>query len=502
MEKGKVYLVGAGPGDKGLITVRGLEILKKAEVVIYDYLINPDLLSFAPKTSELIYVGKKAGQHPLSQVQINQLLIKKAKRGKMVARLKEGDPFIFGRGPEEALALSQEKIYFEIVPGVTSAIAVASYAGIPLTFRKFNSTVAFITGQEEKEVSNIVWDKLAGIQVLVFLTGVKNLEFIVKKLMENGRESNTKAALIEWGTTPKQKTIYGNLKTIAPLAQKENMAAPVILVVGEVAKLRDKLNWFEKRPLFGKTVLITPARQQASSLREKLEELGAEVIEFPTITITDPTDYAPLDSQIDNLSLFNWIIFTSVNGVQYFFKRLFYKNKDPRDLKGIFIAVIGPASKEKLESFHLKADFMPTDFTTQAILNALKHKSISGQRILLPRSQLAEESLADGLRQLGAEVRGVVTYNTVKPEMDLKLLKNKKIDIITFSSSSAVNNFISNFSSVKEFKQFFPKAKIASLGPITSKAARRLGLAVQAEAKEYTIDGLIKAVVKLSGKKR
>lgn len=498
-----VYLIGAGPGDKGLLTLKAEQILKKAEVVIYDYLVNPEILSFAPKTSEFIYVGKKSGAHTLSQSQINQLLIKKAKKNNLVARLKGGDPFIFGRGGEEALALSKEKIPFEVIPGVTSAIAVPAYAGIPLTFRKFNSTVAFITGQEEeKETSNIAWDKLAGIEVLVFLMGVKNLEFIVKKLIENKKEPSLKAALIQWGTTAKQKAVYGSLKTIASLAQKEKITPPALLVVGEVVKLKDKLNWFVKKPLFARTVLITRSREQASALKEKLEDLGAEVVEFPTVAITDPSDYAGLDGQIDNLNIFNWIIFTSVNGVEYFFKRLFKKNKDLRDLKGISIAVIGAATKEKLESFHLKADFMPSDFTSQAIINGLKHKSISGQRILLPRSQIADEVLSVGLRQLGAEVREVAVYNTIKPEINIKLLKNKKIGIVTFTSSSTVNNFVSSFSSPKEIKQFFPKTKFASIGPITSKAAKRWGLIVHAEAKEHTIDGLIKAMIKLSDKKK
>lgn len=502
MEKGKVYLIGAGPGDKGLITVKAQQILKKAEVIIYDYLVNTDLLSLAAATCEIIYVGKKAGAHTLSQAQINQLLLKKAKKGKIVARLKGGDPFIFGRGAEEALSLAQEKIPFEIIPGVTSAIAVPAYAGIPLTFRKLNSTVAFITGhEEEKEATNLAWDKLAGIEVLVFLMGVKNLEFIAQKLMENGKEPSTKAAIIRWGTTPQQKTICGNLKTIAALAKKEKITPPAILLVGKVIGLRDKLNWFEKKPLFGKTVLITRARAQASILKEKLEERGAEVMEFPTIAITDPSDYAPLDSQIDNLNIFNWIIFTSVNGVEYFFKRLFKKNKDPRDLKGILIAVIGSATKEKLESFHLKADFMPSDFTTEAIISGLKHKTISGARILLPRSQIADEILSLGLRQLGAEVREVPAYNTVKPQIDIKLLKNKKIDIVTFTSSSTVNNFISSFSSLKEIKELLPKTKFASIGPVTSKALKCAGLTVHSEAKEHTIDGLIKAMIKLSGEK-
>lgn len=497
--QGRVYLIGAGPGDKGLITVRAKNILQKADVIIYDYLVNPDLLSYATQASEIIYVGKKAGQHTLSQAQINQLLIKKAKKGLIVARLKGGDPFIFGRGAEEALALAKEKIPFEIVSGVTSAISVPAYAGIPLTFRKLNSTVAFITGhEEEKDVSGIAWDKIAGIDVLVFLMGVKNLEFIVRKLIENKKEPKVKAAVIQWGTLPQQKTVYGNLKNIVSLTRKEGITAPAIFMVGEVVKLRDKLNWFEKKPLFGRTVLITRSRAQSSVLREKLEEFGAQVIEFPTIMITEASDYAPLDTAIDNLNLFNWIIFTSANGVDYFFRRLFKKNKDLRDLKGILIAVIGTATKEKLESYYLKADFMPTDFTTASIISGLKHKSISGQRILLPRSQIADENLSKGLRELGAEVREVWAYNTIKPAIDTKLLKNKNIDIITFSSSSTVNNFVSSFASLKEFKQFFPKTKIASIGPVTSRAARHLGLKVHFEAKEHTIDGLVKTIVKLS----
>ena len=460
------------------------------------------MLSILPDRCEVIYVGKKTNQPALSAGKINQLLIKKAQKGKIVARLKEDDPFSLASGEEEALALAKERVPFEIIPGINSLSAAAAYAGIPLSAGKINSTLAFIGPLEEKKKNfRFAWDKLVDIETLIFLLEEKNLEFMVKKLLEAGKESGSKAALIQNGTTAKQKTIYGSLKEIISLTGKKQIELPAIFIVGEVTKLRSKLNWFEKKPLFGKTVLITLPPEQSRSLEEKLEELGARVIKLPTVMIADPDDYTPLDSQIDNLSLFNWIIFTNPSGVEYFFKRLFKKNKDLRDLKGILITVVNSATKEKLESFHLKADFMPTDFSNQAIINGLKHKSISGQRILLPCSQLADEDLSNGLRQLGAEVREVCAYRVVKPEIETKAVKNKNIDMIIFNHPCAVNNFTNSFSSLKQIKENFSKTKIASVGPLTSKAIRQSGLKVYTQAKEHSIDGLIKAIIKSSGKK-
>ncbi len=497
----KVYLVGAGPGDPGLITIRGRQCIESADVIIYDYLAAPALLNFAPNHAEVIYVGKKGGDHTLSQDKINALIVEKAKTGSTVCRLKGGDPFIFGRGGEEAEILVANAIPFEVVPGVTSAIAAAAYAGIPLTHRKLTATLAFITGHEDphKEESNIDWESLArGIGTLVFFMGVKNLPDIAQKLIANGKSPNTPVALIRWGTTPGQTTVTGTLDDIAERAKKADLKPPVIIVVGEVVQLRNSLKWFEKRPLLGKRIVVTRARQQASDLVRRLSDLGAECLEFPTIKVVSADDTVPLDDAVQNLSVYDWIIFTSVNGVKFFFDNLFGTDKDVRALSHLHTAAIGPATAEKLFEYGLKSDIIPQNYRAEAVVDAFRKIKLEGKKILLPRAKEARPVLPVELRKMGAEVDEVTAYLTEKVRENgdqlLERLEAKTIDLITFTSSSTVQNF-KDLLPPDNFKQLIKGIAIASIGPITTETAIESGFEVLITAKSFTIPGLCEAVV-------
>ena len=498
----KVYLVGAGPGDPGLITIRGRQCIESADVIIYDYLAAPALLNFAPNHAEVIYVGKKGGDHTLSQDKINALIVEKAKTGSTVCRLKGGDPFIFGRGGEEAEILVANAIPFEVVPGVTSAIAAAAYAGIPLTHRKLTATLAFITGHEDphKEESNIDWESLArGIGTLVFFMGVKNLPDIAQKLIANGKSPNTPVALIRWGTTPGQTTVTGTLDDIAERAKKADLKPPAIIVVGEVVQLRNSLKWFEKRPLLGKRIVVTRARQQASDLVRRLSDLGAECLEFPTIKVVSADDAGPLDDAVQNLSVYDWIIFTSVNGVKFFFDHLFGTDKDVRALNHLHTAAIGPATAEKLFEYGLKSDIIPQTYRAEAVVDAFRKIKLEGKKILLPRAKEARPVLPVELRKMGAEVDEVTAYLTEKVRENgdqlLERLEAKTIDLITFTSSSTVQNF-KDLLPPDNFKQLIKGIAIASIGPITTETAIESGFEVLITAKSFTIPGLCEAVVK------
>ena len=498
----KVYLVGAGPGDPGLITIRGRQCIENADVIIYDYLAAPALLNYAPKHAEVIYVGKKGGDHTLSQDKINALIVEKAKTGSMVCRLKGGDPFIFGRGGEEAEILVANAIPFEVVPGVTSAIAAAAYAGIPLTHRKLTATLAFITGHEDphKEESSIDWESLArGIGTLVFFMGVKNLPDIARKLIANGKSPKTPVALIRWGTTPGQITVTGTLDDIAERAKKADLKPPVIIVVGEVVQLRNTLKWFENRPLLGKRIVVTRARQQASDLVRRLSDLGAECLEFPTIKVVSADNPVPLDDAVKNISDYDWIIFTSVNGVKFFFDHLFGTDKDVRALNHLHTAAIGPATAEKLFEYGLKSDIIPQNYRAEAVVDAFRKIKLEGKKILLPRAKEARPVLPVELRKMGAEVDEVTAYLTenVRGNADqlLERLEAKTIDLITFTSSSTVQNF-KDLLPPDKFKQLIKGITIASIGPITTETAIESGFEVLITAKSFTIPGLCEAVVK------
>lgn len=500
MPKGIVYIVGAGPGDPKLITVRGLECLKNSDVIVYDRLASPRLLSYAKPEAELIYAGKSPDKHTLKQDEINTVLAEKAAAGKSVTRLKGGDPFVFGRGGEEAEHLLENNIPFEIIPGITSGIAVPAYAGIPVTHRDYNSSVAFITGNEEpsKEATSIGWDKLStGCGTLVFYMGMSNLAKIVEHLTANGRDPQTPVAIIRWGTRPEQKTLTGVLADIVEKAEKAKMGHPAIIVVGDVVKLRDKLRWFENRPLFGKRVLVTRARSQASVFSEKIEALGGEPWESPTIEITDPDDYTPMDDAIREIHSYDWLILTSVNGVKFFMNRMRYLRKDIRELSHIKIVAIGPKTREEIENYGIFCEFMPEEFVAEAILEVLKGQDVKGKRFLLPRADIARKILPETLSIMGAEVNEVVAYKTVEGLGDkaelIKMLEDKKIHILTFTSSSTVKNFVKKLG--QEQLGLIKDIPVACIGPITAKTAKDLGLQVDIEAKEYTIDGLIQEIL-------
>ena len=499
--KAKVYLVGAGPGEPGLITVKGNACIQNADVIIYDYLASPALLKHARKSAELIYVGKKGGDHTLSQDEINALIVEKAKSGGIVCRLKGGDPYIFGRGAEEAEVLFKAGISFEIVPGVTSAIAAAAYAGIPLTHRKLASTLAFVTGHEDphKEETGINWSALAtGIGTLVFFMGVKNLPNITKSLIDHGKSPDTPTALIRWGTTPAQQTVSGTLETIVEKAQAAGLKAPAIIVVGEVVNLRQTLKWFEDRPLLGKRIVVTRARQQASDLVRLLSDQGAACLEYPTIKIMPPTDPEPLKQAVENVSAYDWIVFTSVNGVIYFFEQLFAAGKDVRALGRMQTAAIGPATAERLLEFGLTSDIVPQTYRAESVVEAFEKVNLKGKKILLPRARKARPILPKELTKMGAAVDEIPAYETLKAVENtddlIQKLKDNQIDLITFTSSSTVKNFKALLPA-DDFKTLMQGVVIASIGPITSDTAKELGFDVHITAESYTIPGLVEAIL-------
>jgi uroporphyrinogen III methyltransferase/synthase len=495
---GKVYIIGAGPGDPGLITLKAIECLREADVVVYDFLVNEELLKYAKSGARLIYAGKKGGDHTLSQDKISALLVEEALAGNTVARLKGGDPFIFGRGGEEAEVLVINDLPFEIIPGVTSAIAAPAYAGIPLTHRGLTSTVAFITGHEDptKEKSDIDWQALAGIGTLVFLMGVKNLPQITEALIAHGKSPATPAALIRWGTTPQQEILTGKLSDIAASAKVSGFAPPAILVVGKVVELRESLNWFEKKPLFGKGIVITRPQRQADEFARLLEKEGAQAIHFPTVKIVPPKSWESLDAALNNLADYNWLIFTSANGVQYFFERLFERDKDIRELKGIKICCIGPATALEIQKRGIKVDLIPEYYISESILQSFDKIKMQGQKVLIPRAIEARDVLPEGLKKMGAAVDVVSAYATVnsgeKKERLTELIREKRIDVITFTSSSTVMNFLEIMG--KDYS-LPPKIKIACIGPITAATARKHGFKVDILQEEYTIPGLVQALI-------
>lgn len=495
----KVYLVGAGPGDPGLLTVKGLECICRADVIVYDRLVRPSILALARPDAELIYVGKASSDHTMKQDDINRLLVDKAEGDKIVVRLKGGDPFVFGRGGEEAEELVKENIPFEIVPGITSAIAVPAYAGIPVTHRDCCSTFGIITGHEKADgsQSKIKWDKIAtGLDTIVFLMGVENLPNIVTELVKNGRDPATPIALIRWGTRTDQETLVGTLADIVEKVKSEDFKSPAVTVVGEVVNLREKLRWFDNRPLFGKKVLVTRSRDQASALSELLREYGAEPIEFPVIKISPPESFAELDAALDKIEEYDWVLFTSANSVRAVINRLKELGRDVRSLKGPKIGAIGPKTAESISCLGMNVDFTPAEFVAEAVVQEFPEDP-SGKRILIPRAKEAREVLPEKLAEQGAQVDVVTAYQTLSDTSDKsdrsdgirKMLNNGEIDIITFTSSSTVENFVKLVGKVPE------GIKIACIGPITAETAKAHGLKPDIIADEYTIEGLVAAMV-------
>ncbi len=514
---GKVFLIGAGPGDPGLFTLKGVECMQGADVIVYDYLAGKPLLVHARPDAELIYVGKKGGDHTMKQDDINALLVKLGQEGKVVARLKGGDTFIFGRGGEEALALREGGVPFEVVPGISAGYSVPAYAGIPVTHRGITTEVAFVTGHEDptKTESTINWEKLAtAVGTIVFFMGVKNLPYIVEELTKNGRDPETPVALIRWGTTPRQETLSGKLSDIVDKVKQAGFKAPAITIVGEVVALREQLHWYEDRPLFGKSVVVTRSRAQASDLVSAVSAAGAIPVEFPTIRLTAPSDgYAALDAAIGKLRAegggggaagppaYDWIVFTSVNGVEQFFARL-DREGDVRDLKGVKLGAIGPATAAALERRGLKPDFVPAEYRAEAVLEGLLGLGAGSSRVLIPRAKEAREVLPEKLAEAGAEVEVVPAYETVLDDAGVDEMKDMlsggEIDIITFTSSSTVKNFVKLLEGY-DFQALPATVTIACIGPVTAETAQELGLRVDLVADEYTIPGLVRALIAGTG---
>jgi uroporphyrinogen III methyltransferase/synthase len=498
VKRGLVYLIGAGPGDPGLITARSMDCLSSCDVVIYDHLASSRLLEHVPVGAEKIYAGKTGSSHFLEQDEINRLLVRKAKQGKTVARLKGGDPFVLGRGGEEAEVLRKYGIRFEVIPGITSAIAVPAYAGIPVTHRGLSSSFAVITGHEDpsKRNSSIRWDKLAtGTDTLIILMGMQNLQKITARLIEHGRDADTPVAVIRDGTLPSQVTLTGTLEDIAQLVKETGLQPPAVVVVGEVVRLRPELRWFDILPLFGKRVLVTRAGAQAGSFEKLLGDKGALPVRFSTIEIRPTEEGEKLDKALKNLGSYQWVAFTSVNGVEVFFKRLMALGLDSRALQGLKIGAIGPMTGRALLRFGIIPDYMPGVFTGQGFTAGLKKQRLAGQRFLLPRADIADGEITAALQKMGADVYEVAAYRTVRPRGSKARLKEllfeDNLDVITFTSASTVNNLLAGLG-----RQDISRigAKIACIGPKTAAAATARGLKVHVLAREQTIPGLATAM--------
>ncbi len=486
----KVYLVGAGPGDPDLITWKGRRLLAAADVVLFDHLANEALLDLVPKQCERIYVGKKKSLHSHSQDEICELLIDRGRRGLNVVRLKGGDPFIFGRGGEEVEALARAGIAYEVVPGVTSPLGIAAYTGVPLTHRDHTSVVTFVTGHD---AAGIDWSRVGQAETLVVYMGLTSLREISAQIIAHGRSAATPAMAVRWGTRPDQETIVGTLGNLADRVEAAHLKPPATIIIGEVVALRDKLSWFEKLPLFGKKIVVTRASDQAAEFSARLRALGADVAELPVISIEASPDCGPLDRAIENLHEYDWLIFTSVNGVRFFMDRL---DRSPSDLRSLRarICAIGPATRKAVEALHLKVDLMPAEYVAEGLLAAFHSHDVAGKRILLPRAAVARDLIPAELSRMGACVDVVEAYRNIVPESAHTLAHNifqaaRKPDWITFTSSSTVKNFLALAGS-----ESLHGVRIASIGPVTSATARMHGLIVDAEASVYTIEGLLEAL--------
>ncbi len=509
--KGKVYIVGAGPGDIGLLTVKGLMCLRKADVVVYDYHLNAQVLNYINHKAEFIYAGKRGGHHTLTQEEINHAIVEKAREGKVVCRLKGGDPFIFGRGGEEAEVLAQEAIEFEVVPGISSAVAAPAYAGIPLTHRQYSSSFAVVPGYEDvtKKGSSIDWTKLAtGVGTIVFLMTVKNLPTVCERLIENGRDPGTPVAVIRWGTRPEQTTLESTLKNISQLVRERDVRPPAVMIIGDVVRLRKSLRWYEKKPLFGQRILVT--REHADSFG-RLADLGAEIFEFPTIEVVPPSDWKALDDAIEKIESYNWLIFTSANGVKYFFRRFFDRDRDIRDMKGLKICTVGSRTASVVRTYGMKVDLIPESFSAEGLIEAFcsdrgtpgTEQGLRGIRMLLPRAEIAREVFPEKVREAGGEIDVVPAYRTVKPELHGKrlkrFLKEKKVTIATFTSAATFNNFVSIMD--EEAGTLLKDIIVAVIGPVTAHAVTKAGLRVHIMAESATIESLVGKIIEWVTKK-
>jgi uroporphyrinogen III methyltransferase / synthase len=490
-QRSKVYLVGAGPGDPDLITWKGRKLLAIADSILYDNLVNEHLLDLAPRNCERIYVGKKKSVHAFPQEEICAMMIDRARRGLTVIRLKGGDPFIFGRGGEEVEALAAAGVPFEVVPGVTSPLGIAAYSGIPLTHRDHTKVVTFVTGHD---VHGIDWSKVGQSETLVIFMGIFAIREIAAEIQRHGRAGDTPAAAVRWGTRPDQETVNGTLATIADRIEAAHIKPPATVIIGEVVALRDKLDWFEQLPLFGRRIVVTRAPDQAAELSERLRALGADPIELPVISLESPADPAPLERAIENLANYDWLIFTSVNGVRFFLHRLDESRNDLRSLKAR-ICAIGPATRKAIEDLHLKVDLMPEEYVAESLVKAFGPENVGGKRVLLPRAAVARDVIPAELAKLGAQVDVVEAYrNVVPPNAPARAREifagEKQPDWITFTSSSTVKNLLTITG-----REALEGIRIASIGPVTSSTLRAHGLDIDAEARQFTLDGLVEAIL-------
>ncbi len=522
MKTGTVYLIGAGPGDPGLITVKGRSILERADIVVYDRLAHPSLLQYAKPDAELIFVGKSSAHHAMPQGEINRVLVERALSGKSVARLKGGDPFVFGRGGEEAEHCKAHDVPFVVVPGVTSAIAAPAYAGIPVTHRDAASSFAIITGHERDDRGEAGtreagaaegrrnWSHIAHAgDTLIFLMGVEALTEITARLCENGRAPSTPVALVQWGTWPAQRVVVGTLETIVAEAKSSGITPPAVCVVGDVVNLRSKLQWWDDRdfwPLFGRRILVTRAREQASGLAESLRAEGADPVVFPTIQITPIPENESLARAVSNVRTYDWLVFTSVNAVGPFSQALADHNLDARALAGCKIAAIGPATADVVRSLlGIVADFVPSSAVAESLVEEWPHKDLSGCRVLLPRAAQARDVIPDGLISMGASVDVIPAYRTVPPETEATELRNlllaRKLDALTFTASSTVHNFVDalHLQAEPELLDAVNSATIAAIGPVTAQSLRDYGLVPSIVAGTHTIPGLVEALKQFFG---
>ncbi len=515
MATATVYLVGAGPGDPNLLTIAGAEALQRADVIVYDYLANAQLLNLAPPRAERVYVGKSAKQHTKTQDQINAILIEHAKRKgvRVVVRLKGGDPYVFGRGGEEGEFLRANGIPFVEIPGITSGIAAPAYAGIPVTHRDFTSTITLITGHEKEDADpnapRVNYEALAKLNgTLVFYMGIKGLPLIVERLTAGGLDPETPAAVIRWGTHPNQRTVTGTVATIAQEVERAGITAPAITIIGKVVSLRRTLNWFEEQPLFGQRILVTRTRQQASELSAMLAGLGAQVLEVPTIEIVPPADWEPIDRTLMQVPAYDWVVFTSANGVRAAWSRLRELGFDARHFGASSVAAVGPATAKALEEIGIVPDLIPERFTGDEIVPALKaemgEEEIRGKRFLLLRADIARPALREGLEKLGGVVEDVAIYQTKRaerlPEEVIATIENGEAEWVTFTSASTATN-LWDLLTVKQRAQI-GTMKRASMGPMTTAAMKGVGTGEwkpTVEAHEQTIAGLVDAIVQAVG---
>ena len=491
--KGIVYLIGAGPGDPGLMTRRSLELIAEADAILHDRLIPPGALDNARPDAQLVYVGKQPGGHTMPQDEINELLVRLGREGKRVVRLKGGDPFVFGRGGEEARALRQADVAFEVVPGVTAGVAAPAYAGIPVTHRDEASAVAFVTGHEdpEKPDTALDWFALAAFPgTLVFYMGVGNIEAIARKLVEAGRPEQEHVAVVERGTLPGQRTVTGILADIDKRVEDAGIRPPAITLVGPVARLREQLAWLEERPLYGRSVVVTRARAQASGLAARLAALGAEILETPAIRIEPRPVAGEVRAAAEAIGEYALVCVTSPNGATLLMDALAEIGKDARALHGAAVAAIGPGTAAELAERGIRADIVPERFVAEALVEALEQVPVTGRRVLVARAAEARDLLPNSLRERGAEVDVVALYDTRAEQLtDGQLESASSADYVTFTSSSTVRFFHDAGGRVGD------GTRVVSIGPVTSKTARELGLKVDVEADQHDIDGLIDALL-------